>query len=61
MKGTKVLKWHGNKEQMNIATYHLLQSCGVHVVSHLKTKVNETHCLASTESSRLENPGFHSP
>ena len=44
MKGTKLqkhkmIKWHGNEEQMNITVYHLLQSCGVHAVSYLKTKV----------------------
>ena len=35
----KLLKWHGNEEQMNIDVYHLLQSCGVHAVSYLKTEV----------------------
>ena len=45
MKGTKVqkaqkvLKWHGNEEQMNIFVFHVLQSCGVQAVSYLKTKV----------------------
>ena len=44
MKGTKVqkhksVKWHGNEEQTNIAVYYLLQSCGVHAISYLKTKV----------------------
>ena len=38
-KSTKVLKWHGNAEQMNISVYHLLQSCGVQVVSYLKTRI----------------------
>ena len=38
-KSTKVLKWHGNEEQMNIIVYHLLQSCGVHAVSYLKIEV----------------------
>ena len=29
-KGTrKMLKRHGNEEQMNISVYHMLQSCGV--------------------------------
>ena len=28
-KSTKVLRWHGNEEQMNISIYHMLQSCGV--------------------------------
>ena len=39
VQSTKVLKWHGNEEQTNIAVYHLLQSCGVHAVSYLKTEV----------------------
>ena len=39
MKGTKVLKWHGDEEQTNISVYHVLQSCGVQAVSYLKTKV----------------------
>ena len=38
-KGTKVLKWHGNVEQMNIYVYHMLQSCGVQAVSYLKDKI----------------------
>ena len=38
-KSTKVLKWHGNEEQMNISVYHVLQSCGFQAISHLKTKV----------------------
>ena len=38
-KSTKVLKWHGNAEQMNISVYHPLQSCGVQVVSYLKTRI----------------------
>ena len=37
-KARKVLKWHGNEEQTNIFVYHMLQSCGVQVVSYLKTK-----------------------
>ena len=36
-KAQKVLKWHGNEEQTNTVVYYLLQSCGVHAVSHLKT------------------------
>ena len=38
-KSTKVLKWHGNAEQMNISVYHPLQSCGVQAVSYLKTRI----------------------
>ena len=38
-KSTKVLKWHGNEEQMNIPVYHMLQSCGVQAGSYLRTKV----------------------
>ena len=38
-KSTKVLKWHGNEEQMNISVYHVPQSCGVQAISYLKTKV----------------------
>ena len=35
----KVLKWHGNNEQMNISIYHMLQSCGVKAIGYLKTEV----------------------
>ena len=35
----KVLKWHGNEEQMNISFYHMLQSCGVQAIGYLKTKL----------------------
>ena len=28
-KSTKIPKWHGNEEQMNIFVYHMLQSYGV--------------------------------
>ena len=38
-KSTKVLKWHGNAEQMNISVYHPLQSCGVQAISYLKTRI----------------------
>ena len=38
-KHKKVLKRHGNEEQMNISVYHMLQSCSVQAVSYLKTKV----------------------
>ena len=38
-KSTKVLKWHGNAEQMNIFVYHPLQSCGVQAASYLKTRI----------------------
>ena len=38
-KAQKVLKWHGNEEQTIISVYHTLQSCGVQVISYLKTKV----------------------
>ena len=49
-KSTKVLKWHGNAEQMNISVYHPLQSCGVQICQLPKDKNNnETHLLASTE------------
>ena len=51
-KARKVLKWHGNEEQMNISVYHMLQSYGVQAVIHLKTEVtNEIHLLASKELS----------
>ena len=43
-KAQKSAKWYGNKEQMNIYVYHMLQSCDVQVGSYLKTEViNETH------------------
>ena len=38
-KGTKVLKWHGNEEQMNTAVCYVLQPCGFHTVSYLKIEV----------------------
>ena len=38
-KARKVLKWHGNEEQMNISIYHMLQPCGVQAIYYLKTKV----------------------
>ena len=38
-KARKLLKWHGNEEQMNISVYHMLQSCGVQAGSYLKTEV----------------------
>ena len=38
-KHKKVLKRHGNGEQMNISIYHMLQSYGVQAGSYLKTKV----------------------
>ena len=34
-----MLKQHGKEEQTDTAVYYMLQSCGVHTVSHLKTKV----------------------
>ena len=53
---------HGNEEQTNIFVYHMLQSYGVQSYQPPKDKGNnETHLLASTELSRLENLGFHSP
>ena len=61
-KSTKVLKWHGNEEHTNISVYHMLQSCGVQSYQPPEDRSNnETHPLASTESSGLENFGFHSP
>ena len=40
----KNAKWHGNKEQMNISVYPMLQSYGVQARSYPKTEVkNETH------------------
>ena len=36
-KSTKIAKWHGNEEQMNISVYHMLQSCGVQAGSYPKT------------------------
>ena len=51
-KAQKLLKWHGNEEQMNISVYHMLQSCGVQAGSYPKTEViNETHLLTSKELS----------
>ena len=38
-KAQKMLKWHGNEEQMNISVYHMLQSCGVQAIRYPKTKV----------------------
>ena len=38
-KSKKVLKWHGNEEQMNIVVYHMLQSCGVQDGSYLNKKL----------------------
>ena len=38
-KAQKVLKWHGNEEQMNMSIYPMLQSYGVRDISYLKTKV----------------------
>ena len=38
-KEQKVLKCHGNEEQMNIYVYHMLQSCGVQAISYPKKKV----------------------
>ena len=38
-KSTKVLKWHGNEEQMNFHVYHMLQSYGVQDARFLKTKL----------------------
>ena len=35
----KVLKWHGNEEQMNTVVCYVLQPCGFHTVSYLKTEV----------------------
>ena len=57
-----MLEWHGNEEQTNIYVYHMLQSCGVQIYQPPEDKgSNETHLLASTELSGLENLGFHSP
>ena len=62
LKVQKVLKWHGNEEQTSIYVYHMLQSCGVQSYQPPEDKGNnETHLLASTELSGLENLGFHSP
>ena len=62
LKNTKSVKWHGNEEQMNISVYHMLQSCGVQSSQPPEDKGNnETHLLASTELSGLENLGFHFP
>ena len=35
----KMLKWHGNEEQMNINVYHMLGSYGAQAGSYLKTKL----------------------
>ena len=43
-KAQKYAKWNGNKEQMNIFVYHMLQSCGVQARSYPKIEVkNENH------------------
>ena len=56
----KMLKWHGNEEQMNISVYHMLQSCGVQSYQPPENKDNnEIHPLASAELSGLEDLGFH--
>ena len=61
-KAQTVLKWHGNEEQTNISVYHMLQSYGVQSYQPPEDKSNnETHFLASTELSGLENIGFHFP
>ena len=62
LKVQKVLKWHGNEEQTNISIYHMLLSCGVQSYQPPEDKGNnETHRLASTKLSGIENFGFHSP
>ena len=61
-KAQKVLKWHGNEEQMNIYVYHMLQSYGVQVISYLKTKVIMKLILRPRQSyPDLKNLGFHFP
>ena len=40
-KAQKVLRWHGNEEQMNISIYHMLQSYGVQAGSYPKTEVKK--------------------
>ena len=58
----KSAKRHGNEEQMNIAIYHMLQSCGSQAGSYPKTEViNETHLLALRELSWRGSLGFLSP
>ena len=37
---TKVLKWHGNAEQMNIPVYPVLQSCGVRCCQLPEDEIN---------------------
>ena len=38
-KAQKVLKWHGNEEQMNISIFHMQKSCGPQGANYLKTKL----------------------
>ena len=53
-KSTKIAKWHGNEEQMNIYVYHMLQSCGVQDGSYPKLEViMKLVFLASKELSWL--------
>ena len=61
-KGMKVLKWHGNEDQMNISIYHMLQSCGVQADSYLKTEVTMKLIFRPKKSYLdLRSLGFHSP
>ena len=61
-KAQKVLKWHGNEEQMNISVYHVLQSCGVQAISYRKTKVIMKLILRPQQSYLdLKVFGFHFP
>ena len=38
-KAQKLLKWHGNGEQTNIAVHCLLSSCGVYLKTEVITKL----------------------
>ena len=61
-KAQKVLKWHGNEEQMNIYVYHMLQSCGVQAVSYPKTEVTMKLIFRPQKSYLdLKDYSFHSP
>ena len=39
-KAQKLLRWHGNEEQMNVSVHHLLQSCGVQCPQLPESKIN---------------------
>ena len=56
-----MLKWHGNEEKTDTVVYYMLQSCGVHAVSYLKTKVIMKIILWPQHSGLDLKVGFPSP